>query len=544
MKHKSFHTRIIKYLLLKAPCFRSFQVFLLGFAICGSTDGLQKIPVDESDAERMLKEGSLDSLTWENLKQYYIQPLSVPHGELSILAEIFPELYGNIPVTAEELSLYEPWDQIQIEKLFSHYPFLSPFKPIFCFYTPAKTKSGGRAGFFYHGQFKVSSAQLAIEPDEMFKFHGRVNFTDKIARWGRRTVTFSPVHWLNLQAGNFTASSDRGLFSGYFPFCDSISRSVSENWLYGDYSSWNGTEVTVKSRRLKSSANFFYHKSLLETIFGAGAEFQTGKIKYRLGSTNLLLPENSKPYNYLHTAITLKHKNLALDLLTGIDPERPRFLPFILQANERTDNGNIEFLSVFLPSGLLAPRSFYMKKISKETVTELSGNSLLTNLHLQRRLSEMFTVSTQIEGLFKENKPGKLKGSLALTGRSERINFGLSCSRIEEIEEQSQICIVEGNAMLKGKIEPETVLRFTLVNNNPIYSCRGSLLFDIFPRISLTPTISIKKQPGEKVKSLFGIKQVLTLYDRTCAEILLEKNNWSATPEEQINVEAKVWFLF
>ncbi|NLG16723.1 MAG: hypothetical protein GX556_05265 [Fibrobacter sp.] len=543
MKHKTFHTRIIKYLLLKALCFRSYQVFLLGFVICSSTNGLQNIPIDESDAERMLQEGSLDSLTWQNLKQYYVQPLSVPHGELSILAEIFPELYGNIPVIAEDLSLYEPWDKIQIEKFFSRYPFLSYFKPILCFYTPAKNKSG-RAGFFYHGPFKVSSAQLALEPAETFKFQGRVNFTDEVARWSRRTVTFSPVHWLHLQAGNFAASSDRGLFTGYFPSCDSNSRKVSENWLYGDYASWNGAEVTVKNRRLKSSANIFYHKSLLETIFGAGAEFQAGKIKYRLGSAHMSLPENDKAYNYLHTAITLKHKNLVLDLLTGIDPERPRSLPFILQAAERTANGNIEFLSVFLPAGLLAPRSFYMQKIAKETATELSGNSLLANLHLLRRLSEMFTLSTQIEGLFKGNKPGKLKGLFALTGSSERISFGLSCSRIEEIEEQNQSCVVEGNAMLKGKIEPETVLRFTLVNNNPVYACRGSLLFDIFPRISLTPTISIKKQPGEKVESLFGIKQVLTLFDRTCAEILFEKNNWSATPKEQINVEAKVWFLF
>ena len=76
------------------------------------------LPQDEKEASIMVKEGTLDSLTWQLVKSYYEQPILVPRGELRLLVDIFPGSIPSVPVSSKDLSCYEPWKEPDVQRFF------------------------------------------------------------------------------------------------------------------------------------------------------------------------------------------------------------------------------------------------------------------------------------------------------------------------------------------------------------------------------------------------------------------------------------------
>ncbi len=108
---------------------------------------IQQLPLDEKEACIMLKEGTLDSATWELIGNYYEQPLNVPDGELKDLVNVFPEIGHDVPLTQEQLAPYEPWAAKDVQRFFSDFPELNNLKPILSFEksneAPFRTDGGG-----------------------------------------------------------------------------------------------------------------------------------------------------------------------------------------------------------------------------------------------------------------------------------------------------------------------------------------------------------------------------------------------------------------
>ena len=523
------------------PGLHSFMLMLFAHMLLPASEAfsfsLQKLPSDESEASEMLSEGTLDSLTWELVKPFYVQPLSVPHGELSVLMELFPELPGNLPVSPDSLSRYYPWDQSRIEQFLEDYPELVPFLPILRFYLPS-VSSTGRVGFFYHGPLKNSCARIVVDPVRILSFQGRVDFADDVARWYQRSLTLKASHWCRVNIGNFKGIADRGLFTGYFPFQDESRRNVSQNWLYGRYASWNGIAVELSESEGGSSARVYYHNRLQESITGASVEFKTGALRNQIGGIYLRLPETGKRYYYLHTGLKLDLKRLIIDAGTGVDLQNSSAIPLLFRAQAFGGRNRFDFQSVFLPGGFSAPRSRIIRKVPHNSGTGLSGSCLSINLQLWHSISDHFRAFTAVEGLFMEKVTENVKGSFSLFGNFRNAVFNLGYSRVEWTREERKNDILEFTAGLRGAFRPEASQRVTFVNGIPVYSCRISSTLNFLPKISLVPLFSFRKEAGECCEYMWGIKKSLTLFERTCLELLVENDR-----EESVRIEAKAWFL-
>lgn len=497
----------------------------------------QNLPSDQSEANDMLFEGTLDSLTWELVKPFYVQPLSVPHGELSALMELFPELPGNLPVSPDSLSRYYPWDQSRIEQFLEDYPELVPFLPILRFYLPSVSNTG-RVGFFYHGPLKNYCARIVMDPVRILSFQGRVDFSEDVARWYQRSLTLKPSHWCQVNIGNFKESADQGLFTGYFPFQNESLRNISQNWLYGRYASWNGVVMEFSESERGSSARVYYHNRLLESITGASVEFKTGALRNQVGGIYLKLPETGKQHYYLHTGLKLDLKRLIIDAGTGVDLQNHSAIPLLFRVQAFGERNRFDFQSVFLPKGFFAPRSRIIRKVPHDSGTGLSGSYLSINSQLWHSISDHFRASTAVEGLFMEKVADNVKGSISLFGTFRSIAFNFGYSRVEWTREERRNDILEFTAGLRGAFRPEASQRVTFVNGIPVYSCRISSTLNFLPKISLVPLFSFRKEAGESCEYVWGIKKTMTLFERTCLELLAENDR-----EESVRIEAKAWFL-
>jgi hypothetical protein len=108
----------------------------------GAQIPIQQLPLDEEEAYIMLKEGTLDSATWELIGRYYEQPLNVPDGELKDLVNVFPEIGHDVPSTQEQLAPYEPWAEKDVRRFFSDFPEVKNLEPILSFETCKKPHIG------------------------------------------------------------------------------------------------------------------------------------------------------------------------------------------------------------------------------------------------------------------------------------------------------------------------------------------------------------------------------------------------------------------
>ena len=116
--------------------------------------------------------------------------------------------------------------------------------------------------------------------------------------------------------------------------------------------------------------------------------------------------------------------------------------------------------------------------------------------------------------------------------------FSISVTAGSSGQERRENDILEFTAGLRGAFRPEASQRITFVNGTPVYFCRFSSTLNFLPKISLVPLFSFRKEAGECCEYMWGIKKSLTLFERTCLELLVENDR-----EESVRIEAKAWFL-
>ena len=349
---------------------------------------IEELPRDERTALIELEEGFLDSTTWEKVRFFYFQPLSVPQGELRFLRDIFPDLPEDLPVEPEVLDSYKPWHIKNIKAFFGDYPYLAPFRPILSFQSES-LPSVAHIGFFSRMSGMTNlfsqSFKFALTPGHDFRWDGTVDFNDNFARWRRRRIRYDIPRVGKLQAGNFSFSMNNGLFYGYFPKSDIAYDVVKYNWLYGNTRTWNGLSLVTPLRGDNTITTLFHYRET-EAVAGIKAAFEPGPVFSfycgASGARSLLCGSDYDTSFALHGGVTMSTRFFDVKLESGINPEDAGKVPayFTLSQGMRRNKHSLSVVRV--PKGFRAPRSsllhgFYADLDTKDSI---AGDITAVNL--------------------------------------------------------------------------------------------------------------------------------------------------------------------
>ncbi|MDR2577587.1 MAG: hypothetical protein LBC70_02090 [Chitinispirillales bacterium] len=207
---------------------------------------IPRLPADESGLDILLEEMLIDTFQFEQLLVFYALPLSVPQGELALLAEVFPEIGEMLPET-EVLEVYQPFDNRGVRRLFNDFPILADLEPILRCNT-AQAERGAVNGEIIFGinrsninELRGHRMRMRVKSDAV-SVEGSVALSDTGAMWQNRRVDISRAG-VNAQLGNFKQPVPGELFFGRFSPLPADRRGVAENWLYGGSNTWNGAAI-------------------------------------------------------------------------------------------------------------------------------------------------------------------------------------------------------------------------------------------------------------------------------------------------------------
>jgi hypothetical protein len=332
--------------------------FVTAFAVPLSVSTL---PGDEYEASLMLKNGEMDSLDWERVKQFYVQPLNVPAGELRYLKEVVDIAIDGLPVSPEFLQKYAPWGVEDIRRFFQDFPNLVPFKPILSFET-GQIAHRCIAGMSVHADETLRPAVLSRFSGF---FHPGISLTgsayhnDSVLEWRTRSVDLRIPGILRLETGNFDALSGGDLFFGYFPD-DNDLQTTASNWLYSKSRTWNGVLAATDCwRRLQVSA--FYHQRPSENVQDILLQTDAGRFaSLGLGLSRAVFtdaPVTTDGDYYLHGCISWHMGEYGASANSGVDVNHPLAVPVSVQVCRKTGGSSVKFLAARVPGVLRLPLS-------------------------------------------------------------------------------------------------------------------------------------------------------------------------------------------
>lgn len=347
-----------------------------------------ELPRDERTALIELEEGFLDSATWERVKPFYVQPLSVPLGELRYLKDIFPDLPGDLPVEPEVLTVYNPWKAKNVNSFFKDYPYLLPFKAILSFKSE-NMPSIAHLGFFsklssMSNRFS-QSLKFTLAPVNDFRWDGTVEFDDEFARWRRRRIQYDIPHVGKLQVGNFSFSMNKGLFYGYFPKLHESYNSIKYNWIYGNTGTWNGLALTAPLRG-KNTITSLIHYREAEAVAGLKAEFYPGSLfSIYCGASGLRTVSENKTFDTsfaLHGGVTASTRFFNIGLESGINPKDAGKVPLYLTLSQGRRKNKHTLSVIRVPAGFSPPRSSVVRSFYSDLETSDSAANDITSVNL------------------------------------------------------------------------------------------------------------------------------------------------------------------
>lgn len=330
-----------------------------------------EIPEDERSAVMELEEGTLDSATWELLKPFYTQPLSVPLGELRYLRDIFPDLPDDLPVRDEVLLFYEPWTVAAIDVFFKDYPYLVGFKPIVSFATE-KMPSVAHVAFFsrlsgYSDQFR-QSVRFTVTPVKEARADGTVYFEENYARWQRRRILLKIPHVGKIQAGNFSFIMNKGLFYGYFPSSDQSGNEVKYNWMYGESLTWNGFSSETPLGK-KWNVSSLVHIRETESIAGLKADFNPVPLLSVYGALSGASSQLDSIINdtllAVHGGVEVSTDLLHIEIESGTNLFNTGSVPVFLTLSNGRKKHRYEVSFINIPEKFSAPRSSLLHSFSR-----------------------------------------------------------------------------------------------------------------------------------------------------------------------------------
>ncbi len=348
----------------------------------------EDLPRDERAALIELEDGFLDSATWERVKPFYSQPLSVPLGELRYLKDVFSDLPEDLPVDHEKLSKYEPWKSKNITAFFKDYPYLLPFRAILSFKSES-LPSIAHVGFFSRlsglSNTFSQSVKFTFNPVNDLRLDGTVGFNDDFARWRRRRIQYTIPHVGKLQAGNFSFSMNNGLFYGYFPKSTESYDIIKYNWLYGNTRTWNGLSLKTPLRG-KNTIKTLFHYRETEALLGMKAEFYPGSIfSFYCGASGArtLLSSNIYDTSFaVHGGVTASTKLFDISMESGVNPENAGKVPVYLTLSQGKRKHKHTVSVVRIPEGFCVPRSSVVRSFYSDLETTDSTASDITAVNL------------------------------------------------------------------------------------------------------------------------------------------------------------------
>jgi len=359
---------------------------------------MSSLPKDEYEASVMIREGLLDSLDWARIKQFYVQPVNVPSGELQYLKELTDLRLIDLPTSPSRLQTYEPWSSSDVRRFFSDFPYLAPFESILSFETaPAAHRSRLSLSVQSDQTMQpLAMSSFAASTGPEFSASGSAFHRDSAMRWRERMVDVHLAGVARIELGNFDGETDHGLFFGYFPFAKDTQTFVS-NWRYGFSRTWNGImAVTDCWNRVQISAD--YHERQTENVQDVSCKADLGSASAVGVGVSRMAPSYSnaglQSVYYLRAGLSGNVMGFDVSLHTGIDPAHALAVPFTFSAATRSHGGSVTMTVARIPGSLSMPMSSlaYLCRRDLDTVAHGGAFPDLT-------LAQCRTSTTMITGM-------------------------------------------------------------------------------------------------------------------------------------------------
>jgi hypothetical protein len=525
--------------------------------------GITVFPADETEAARMLEDGSLDSSLWNAIREFYAAPISVPRGECAILQDLFFFLPDDLPVTESALAAYEPWGRKEQERFFERYPELEPFLPVLSFESHSSGAFPVRTAFYFSKQnIDDTSRQYAVfslGDKRNLSASGRIDFSNEYGRWRRRTLEYRPLTKVRITAGNFYAPRWTSLLYGYFPATGESDSSVAGNWLHARSRTWNGVQVRFSDSRIGSkmrlSGEAFLHDRPTERIaLAQGSLSPVNRLTCFGGVSCLIMDgdiERDRLY-YLHAGC-----NVDLggewngQLFAGMNAGATDFsIPWNIEINNRVKKNCFRGSIGHLPAGFRAPRSrLYMMAEGKGLFEDsLHQDALFADLTWSHQWSSFFTVVSELNTLFADRNLYFAHPSIGIAGSlplSYRLRYSwLPIERSEEVEHERQQIVFSVSMPVGSRVVFDGT-HTTRAGVDGWWRNRSMITPTI--RISralyLAPVYIVTGSAGDRWEHVAGLKQRLSLHDKTYTEFTLERE-LPFTSWESIRAQARMSFLF
>jgi hypothetical protein len=524
--------RVVKMTMVRSEVF--FCLFALLVRPLFAQAPFFPLPQDEKEAFAMLKEGTLDSMTWLKVHSFYEHPLLVPQGELRTLADVFPGLLASAPADARSLSAYEPWGEADIERFFGDFPELAHFRPVLSFETaraPYRTRIGCSL-HKYKNDDPAVVAGFATPAAHPVAVEGQAGFEAAVARWRHRAAVVGTGGTGKLTVGNFHLNMDRGLFYGYFP-ASALEEDSAWDWRFASSPAWNGA-LYESPAGSHACAAAFYHERHTERAFGARLALAgLGRFRVLAGASRLILPGPAAAagaFSYAHTEVNYSDGFWNSGAVVGCEKTNPGAIPlFLYAAHCGGDSGGggagFEASYARLPQGCEVRRSALFHEAAGktgETDGGLTGRSVVkttTRFRLAHSLSSSCGAS-----YYQNSGRGAAEGFVSLSGAAW-VRFALRYTFRPPLDSGKEYhCIT---ASLSRRACRGLVLQAYCRSVN-----RDEAYRSVFARLtaSITALPSMEVAPfaamycagsGDREFSL-GFTQTLRLFEKTWGELKLE----------------------
>ena len=404
---------------LSAAAARIAVVLLLMVFMPARPAASVQLPPDESGLGALLEEQVIDTFQYEQLLVYYALPLSVPQGELAILAQTFPDIADLLPAV-EQIDAYQPFDNRQIQRLFNDFPALADFEPVLRFNAAPLSRPAMGEVVFGINRSPVNELRghrvRFRQKGKAVSTEGSAAFSDSGALWRNRRVEVS-FAGVGAQVGNFRQPVPGELFLGRFASFKDVGRTVADNWLYGGVNTWNGVSVDMREIPGLSAmgAGAFVHARPGEMAAGGAVDLRVGKrVKMYLGLTafeaagevvntanniddeedggdvddggdNNNINTVSDVNKYIYTAHfygEYKAKAWRAVMETGLPVGEGSAVPALsLRLNYHVKGSSAEYHTIIYPSEFTAPMSRVKKQVLSEVGEKESPRSLSIQKH-------------------------------------------------------------------------------------------------------------------------------------------------------------------
>jgi hypothetical protein len=541
---KNFYNAIFSYLRI------GLLMAIISNGYSHTIDDLPWLPANESEAQRMIKDGTLDSLVWDQIRFYYIQPISVPYGELYILHQVFHCHFDSLPLDRDQLNKYDPWDNSKVDQFFRDYPFLVKYAAILEF-PQRKMLRIGRTGFFLDqsGISQNSYGSRFSLGEKTIKFDGNVCFTEQLSRWKNRKFMISPADWGSVQFGNFCYNDESELVYGYFPSGLKTDSSVYKNWLYGNARSWNGISLELKNinilRRIDSKLHLYYHERLEEKSYGFQSELKAGPFKLNTGISSLFIPSVLDSFYYFHCSAEYLISDFNLQLQSDFNFQKKLF-PLLFSVDCKRFGSLFKADFYYFPSGFYAPRSAILNRIDEnvEDTSGCGGSVFFFRFRSSHSILENIFCLPEISIKLKNGIPETIKSSTNISGSWNRLDYNFRYAWMPLTSDSTGYQRHQFSANFSSRIG---IFKLCLNNSYKIYEekqsfyCFVSSEMNYSKVLEITPFFSVAKNKTDDY--CLGIKEKLVLFEKNSIEFQI-KQSLPPADQEGCNVQCNAWFLF